>query len=98
MVLWMGDGPHFKRRPGTPALRLGQVLQAFSVRAFRASALGCFGHMWELYAMWTLVPSLIVLSNLAGAGTSVQSGLSLAVIGIGAAGCMASSAHRQHDD
>lgn len=89
MVLWLGDGPHLKRRRDAPALRLGQVLRAFSVPAFRASALGYFGHMWELYAMWTLVPSLVVLSGLAGTGTPAQSGLSFAVIGIGAIGCMA---------
>lgn len=89
MVHWLGDGPHFKCRLGAPALRLGQVLQAFSVPAFRASALGYFGHMWELYAMWTLVPSLVVLSGLAGTGTAAQSGLSFAVIGIGAIGCIA---------
>jgi predicted MFS family arabinose efflux permease len=89
MVMWLGDGPHLTRRLGAPALRPVQVLRAFSVPAFRASALGYFGHMWELYAMWTLVPSLVVLSGLAGTGTSAQSGLSFAVIGIGAIGCMA---------
>ncbi|MGE0674534.1 MAG: MFS transporter, partial [Methylibium sp.] len=76
MVLWLGDGPHFKRRLDAPPLQPRQVLQAFSVPAFRASALGYFGHMWELYAMWTLVPSLVVVSGLAGAGTPAQSGLS----------------------
>jgi MFS family permease len=89
MVLWLGDGPHFKRRLDAPPLQPGQVLQAFSVPAFRASALGYFGHMWELYAMWTLVPSLVVLSGLAGTGTPAQSGLSFLVIGIGSIACMA---------
>src|SRR5207249_6405472 len=30
--------------------------EAFRVPAFRASALAYFGHMWELYAFWGLVP------------------------------------------
>ncbi|MDE2297074.1 MAG: MFS transporter [Burkholderiales bacterium] len=96
MVMWLGDGPHLTRRLGAPALRPVQVLRAFSVPAFRASALGYFGHMWELYAMWTLVPSLVVLSGLDGTGTSAQSGLSFAVIGIGAIGCMAGGWWSRH--
>ena len=89
MIFRIGDGPHLKRRHGAPALRLGQVLKAFSVPAFRASALGYFGHMWELYALWTLVPTLVVLSGLAAPASPLLSGLSFAVIGIGALGCIA---------
>jgi predicted MFS family arabinose efflux permease len=89
MILHLGDGPHLKRRHGAPALRLGQVFHAFSVKAFRASALGYFGHQWELYAFWTLVPSLVVLSGLAAAQSSALSGLSFVIIGIGALGCIA---------
>ncbi len=57
--------------------------------AFRASALGYFGHQWELYALWTLVPTLVVLSGLAGPATPMLSGLAFAIIGIGALGCIA---------
>ena len=89
MVLRLGDGHHLKRRLGAPPLRLGQVLKAFSIPEFRASALGYFGHQWELYAMWTLVPALVVMSGLAITASPAQSGLSFAVIGIGALGCMA---------
>ncbi len=89
MILWLGDGPHLKRRRDAPPLRLGRVLQAFSVPAFRASALGYFGHQWELYALWTLVPTLIVLSGLAAPGSPMLSGLAFAIIGVGALGCIA---------
>jgi hypothetical protein len=34
------------------------VRAAFAVPGFRASALGYFGHMWELYAFWSVVPWL----------------------------------------
>ena len=88
LVLWLGDGPHLKRRPNAPPLRLSQLLATFSVPAFRASAWGYFGHMWELYAFWTLVPALVVLSGLATAGTPQVSGLAFWVIGIGALGCV----------
>jgi MFS family permease len=87
MIFRLGDGPHLKRRHDAPPLRLGRVFHAFSVREFRASAFGYFGHQWELYAFWTLVPALVVLGGLAAPGAA--SGLAFAIIGIGALGCLA---------
>ncbi len=87
MVLRLGDGRHLPRRAGAPALRLGHVLTAFHNPQFRASAFGYFGHMWELYAMWTLVPLLVLAAR--GAEAGAVSGPAFAVIGIGAAGCIA---------
>ena len=63
LIHQLGDGPHLRRRHDAPPLRLGRVFYAFSDREFRASALGYFGHQWELYAFWTLVPALVVLSG-----------------------------------
>ncbi len=88
MIFALGDGPHLKRRHDAPPLRLGRVFYAFSVREFRASALGYFGHQWELYAFWTLVPALVLLSGLATPGSTTLSGLAFAIIGIGALGCI----------
>ena len=86
MIFALGDGPHLKRRHDAPPLRLGRVLMAFRIPAFRASALAYFGHQWELYAMWTLVPLLV-------AGTTLNalapvSALAFAIIGVGALGCI----------
>ncbi len=89
LIARLGDGPHLKRQAGAPPLRLGKVFEALSVPAFRASALGYFGHMWELYALWTLAPALLVLGGLAAPGSAALSGLAFAVIGIGALGCLA---------
>jgi MFS family permease len=56
MVWWLGDGPHH----GTVRrLQWGGVLQSYRVREFRAASFGYFGHMWELYAFWAVVPLLI---------------------------------------
>lgn len=88
MILRLGDGPHLKRRHDAPPMRLGKVFYAFSVREFRASALGYFGHQWELYAFWTLVPSLLVLSGLSLTRSAGLSGLAFAIIGIGSVGCV----------
>jgi len=89
MIFHLGDGPHLKRRQHAPQMQLGRVVHSFSITAFRASALGYFGHQWELYAFWTLVPTLIVLSGLAEPATTDLSALSFAIIGIGALGCVA---------
>lgn len=88
MIHLLGDGPHLKRRHDAPPLRLGRVLMAFSIPEFRASAFGYFGHQWELYAFWTLVPILVLQGGLAGSPGSVA-GLSFAIVGIGALGCFA---------
>jgi MFS family permease len=56
MVGWLGDGPH---HGNTRRARWGNVFQTFRLPRFRAAALGYFGHMWELYAFWALLPLLI---------------------------------------
>lgn len=89
LMLYLGDGPHLRRNPQAARLRPQRLLQAFAIPAFRASALGYFGHMWELYAFWTLVPALLVAAGLATAGSAAASALAFAVIGIGALGCLA---------
>ncbi|MCL2345425.1 MAG: MFS transporter [Desulfobulbus sp.] len=89
LILFLGDGPHLKRRHDAPPLRLGRVFHTFSVREFRASAFGYFGHQWELYAFWTLTPALVALSGLAAPGSPAWSGFAFAIIGIGALGCVA---------
>ena len=90
LVFRLGDGPHLKLRAHGAPLQLGRVLYAFRLPDFRASALGYFGHQWELYAFWTLVPMLVKLTGLPerlGGGWSVA-GLSFAIIASGAVGCV----------
>jgi predicted MFS family arabinose efflux permease len=64
-----------------------------AVPRFRASALGYFGHMWELYAFWSAVPllcaALIVQRNGASAAAAEIAFLSALVIAAGSAGCVA---------
>jgi MFS family permease len=54
-------------------------------RKVRASVFGYFGHMWELYTMWVLVPAILA-TRLAGAALSWAA---FAVLGVGAIGCIA---------
>ena len=89
LMIWqLGDGPHLKRRSGGGSIRLGRVLSAFSIPQYRASALGYFGHQWELYAFWTMTPALVIAAGLAERGTAQVSGLSFLIIGIGSLGCV----------
>lgn len=94
-ILMLGDGPHLTPpRARSPALLAGG-LKAFRVPAFRSAAFGYFGHMWELYAFWTLVPLLVRDAGRAGSMSLSQtqiSGLAFAIIASGAIGCIAGGA------
>jgi MFS family permease len=48
----LGDGPYLPSRARFDPKVLFRV---FAHRPFRYTALGYFGHMWELYALWSLV-------------------------------------------
>ncbi len=94
LVFLLADGPHLARAATRPTLRWGAALRVFANKNFRSSAIAYFGHMWELYAFWTVVPFLAMLLiqqssiPLASQARAV-SGLSFLVIAIGAAGCIA---------
>ena len=79
MVGWLGDGPHH----GTARrLQWGAVLQTYRIPEFRAAAFGYFGHMWELYAFYALVPLLIAQQ----VGNIASNEVYLAAAGVFAAG------------
>jgi MFS family permease len=92
MVGWLGDGPH---HGSTRRLRWGGVLEAFHVSDFRAAAFGYFGHMWELYAFWALVP-LLIAPWLGGGDMRDVYLIAAGVFAAGGIGCMAGGlvAHR----
>ncbi len=83
LAVWAGvpDGGDLPRASALQwqALRL----IAFDPR-LRASALAYFGHMWEIYTLWVLVP-LILATRLQGAALSLAA---FGVIGAGAIGCV----------
>jgi MFS family permease len=80
MYALVPDGPHLARGAKFDPRALAAV---FRVRAFRASAFGYFGHMWELYAFWAFVPWA-----LAAHGAPQVSLWSFAIIAAGALGCV----------
>lgn len=90
MVRRLGDGPRL--RSGAvrlPPLQIGRVISTFSLPKFRAAAFGYFGHMWELYAFWTLVPVLLHIAKLPERlGFGDTASLSFLVIAAGTPGCV----------
>jgi Major Facilitator Superfamily len=56
---------------------------------FRAAAIGYFGHMWELYAFWAHMPSLVNSHSQAHGGVVLgnEALTSFAVIAVGAISC-----------
>lgn len=83
----LGDGPHLK--PAARGRGLAAVRQTFRIPAFRAAALGYFGHMWEVYAFWALVPLLVSGTGLGSAYTALGIPvLSFLIIASGGIGCL----------
>jgi MFS family permease len=86
LIVWLGDGPHLALRPHVR--RMGGVVAAFASEKLRAAALGYFGHMWELYTFWTLVPLILATSLHLNMQQFSVPGLAFLIIAVGAAGCV----------
>jgi len=85
VVVRIGEGPCGVKQASP--IRWGAVFKSFQIPRFRASACGYFGHMWELYAFWTLVPWLV--ASVIGEASLLEISLwSFAVIAIGLFGAV----------
>lgn len=87
IILFYEDGPHhFERRPFSWSL-IGTVLKHTETRLAIA---GYLGHMWELYAMWSLIAvfffELFAPSTVSTQATAYSGILAFCVIAAGAIG------------
>jgi predicted MFS family arabinose efflux permease len=57
MFLFVPDGPHISS--GTK-FNPKAILTIFKHKKLRSSALGYFGHMWELYTFWAFIPLILL--------------------------------------
>ena len=71
------------RAAGEPALR-----RLFRDRMFRAAVFGYAGHMWELYAFWAVVPTLVIAAVDEKSDSTGLATTSFLVIAAGVAGCV----------
>ncbi len=77
--------PEPAARPGLAVLRLSALASVWRDSRVRASVLGYFGHMGELYTVWVLMP-LILATRLVDA--TAVSWWAFAAVGAGAVGCV----------
>lgn len=83
LLMWLlvPDGPNLAKGAKFDPRALAAI---FSVKDFRASAFGYFGHMWELYAFWAFVP-VVIAARAPDFNTPLWSFI---VIAMGALGCI----------
>jgi MFS family permease len=87
VALFVREGPY--ALPNQP-FDFSQVTQVVRNRGVRLANFGYFGHMWELYAMWTWVPAMMRASVAKSGDKPILAEIaSFLVIGSGAIGCVA---------
>src|SRR5436305_4867642 len=86
VLLFVGDGPF---ATASAKFDVRQITRVFRNRGVRLANFGYFGHMWELYAMWTWAPVMIRASlKASGDPPFFAEAASFLVIGAGAVGCV----------
>lgn len=86
VLLFIPDGPH--RRVST-RFHPAALFRVFQNADFRSAAFGYFGHMWELYTFWALIPFLLTFYNNLHPSASISVSLaSFFIIAIGGPACV----------
>jgi len=85
MLFGVPDGPHTTR---SSKFDPSALVRCFQLKAFRRAAFGYFGHMWELYAFWAFVPTVLIAYTTAQSLEINISLWSFLIVAIGSLGCI----------
>ena len=85
LLVTVRDGPYLPRSSPFQVSTLPLIFRSVD---FRASAIGYFGHMWELYAFWAFVPLFLTAYASRHDVLLDASGWAFLIIASGAAGCV----------
>jgi len=85
MFLMVQDGPYIQS--GTK-FNPKAILKIFKFHEFRSAALGYFGHMWELYSFWALIPMMLLYYLKLNSSELNISFWSFLIIAAGSIGCI----------
>jgi MFS family permease len=88
LIRWAEIGPN---RGPAPPFRIANAFDAFRSPSVRLANFGYFGHMWELYAMWTWIGSFLAASFALRYGSTPPisaGGVTFLVVASGAMGCL----------
>jgi MFS family permease len=87
VLVAVGDGP---RLPARAPFDPRALVRVFGPADFRLNAFGYFGHMWELYAFWSLLPFFLAGRLQPSPGGIDQVALvAFLTVGLGGLGCAA---------
>ncbi len=85
MYLFVPDGPNISS--GTK-FNPKAILTIFKYKKLRSSALGYFGHMWELYTFWAFIPLILIYYIKLNPVELNISFWAFLIIGSGSVGCI----------
>jgi MFS family permease len=85
ILFFVGDGPY---RKTASRFQPSVIFKVFKSSHFKSAAFGYFGHMWELYTFWSLVPMLLSIYNKQHQLSVNLHGWAFLIVAVGSLSCV----------